>query len=197
MQPLPPLVLDLKHHRNNDVICFYFPRNPEIFEVIRFEFGATWSQTMRCWYIPYSVEITGILLARLSSIADVEHSRILKKEKRNKPHFNDIVLPAHATTELDQFARWLHVQRYSGSTIQTYKNLAEFFLKYLCKRNFNAVSERTVAQFNYEFIVLPNKSISYQNQTINAIKQFLRFRKDDTVVHNIERPRTEKKLPVV
>ncbi|NMH26746.1 site-specific tyrosine recombinase/integron integrase [Flavobacterium silvaticum] len=130
-------------------------------------------------------------------MAEIDYSKIKKIERKRRVHFYDIQLELHQLTELSQFVRWLEAQRYSPSTIHTYKGLAEFFLKYLAKRKFDTITERTVAQFNYEFIVLPEKSISYQNQAINAIKQFLRFRKNDTVVYNIERPRREKKLPVV
>ncbi|RZJ65626.1 MAG: integrase [Flavobacterium sp.] len=99
--------------------------------------------------------------------------------------------------DLQKFRRWMQTRRYSDATINTYCGLAEFFLKYLRRRGLTEINPRTVAQFNYEFIVLPKKSISYQNQAINAIKQFVNYKQIDIDIQDIERPRKEKKLPTV
>lgn len=197
MQPLPLLVLEIRTHNDQEILAIHFVYNRNIFEIIRNELGGSWSATHRYAYLPYRRENVAMLLSRMSGVAQVDSSKIIEAEQRRRANMTGVKLTSDQLIELSKFARWLESQRYSPSTIQTYKGLTEFFLKYLTKRQFEEVNERTVAQFNYEFIVLPNKSISYQNQAINAIKQFLRFRKNDAVVHAIERPRREKKLPVV
>lgn len=88
-------------------------------------------------------------------------------------------------------------KRYSDATVTTYHQIAVFFVKYVHRRQIETITARTVAQFNYEFIVYPQKSISYQNQAINAIKQYLTYLDLDFEIGDIERPKKEKKLPVI
>ncbi|RZJ70422.1 MAG: integrase [Flavobacterium sp.] len=108
-----------------------------------------------------------------------------------------VALSVEEYEDLLRFRKWLQTHRYSDSTVNTYCKMCEFFLKYLRKRNITAITARTIEQFNYEFIVSPQKSISYQNQAINAIKQYLIFKQIALDFQNIERPRKEKKLPTV
>ncbi|TXE12410.1 tyrosine-type recombinase/integrase, partial [Seonamhaeicola algicola] len=72
-----------------------------------------------------------------------------------------------------------------------------FFLKYCNLKNANTYSTRLIEAFNYDFIVKPNKSISYQNQCINGVKKFLDYKNYEVELLDIKRPRKEKKLPTV
>lgn len=197
MQPLPVLALDLKKRGNRDVITFSFKYNLEIYNKLKGELDARYSQTLGCFFVPYSLEKISAIYLSLSSVAQIDRTLLAQKEMKARQNLQDILLGSESHDELRRFGKWMQTHRYSSSTISTYVGLVEFFLKYLQKRKIVALSEHTVAQFNYEFIVVPNKSISYQNQAINAIKQFFRFRKNDTIIPFIERPRTEKRLPTV
>jgi site-specific recombinase XerD len=79
----------------------------------------------------------------------------------------------------------------------TYVSIATFFLKYINKRHCSEISAKTVDQFNYEFIAAPKKSVSYQNQAITALKQYFMYSNLDIEIGELERPRKEKKLPVI
>lgn len=198
MKPLlPVLTLDLKTRNNQDIILFQYARNREVYLVLRDTLHAKWSNYYEGWYIPYAPECISAVYLAFDNIAFIDRSLIENKEKRRRVNLHNIALTLENTVEIDKFKRWMLTRRYSESTIETYSGLVEFFLKYLTKREIVSVSELTVNQFNYEFVVAPNKSISYQNQAINAIKLFLKYRNLDLIVPNIDRPRREKKLPIV
>ena len=67
----------------------------------------------------------------------------------------------------------------------------------MIKKGISTIDPMLISRFNYEFIVKPGKSISYQNQAINAIKQFLQYHNISLEFGDLERPRKEKKLPVI
>lgn len=197
MQPLPILILDVKDHEGTDVITFNFPANYSISEIIKNELNASWSRRLDSWFLPYNMESISAIYLSLSNLMQIDRSQIALRESRWRHNLYDITLDEAGRHELGRFSKWMRTQRYSDSTVTTYISLVEFFLKYVQKRQIVAVTELTVAQFSYEFIIVPNKSISYQNQAINAIKQFFRYQKNDMAIPLIERPRTEKRLPVV
>ncbi|MBD3581547.1 tyrosine-type recombinase/integrase [Flavobacterium selenitireducens] len=197
MQPLPTVYLDKVRHRSYDVLSIHFQQNAILREAVAIKLDAVWSETRKFWYLPYSLENSAFATTVLSQFAIVDRFRLEPKEARDRQNLLDVKLTEFEYEELLRFQKWLQTHRYTGSTVSTYTKLAEFFLKYLQKRGITVISPRTVEQFNYEFIVSPQKSISYQNQAINAIKQYLVYKQITFDVNDIERPRKEKKLPTV
>ena len=106
-------------------------------------------------------------------------------------------LTAVLREELEKYKCWLQQKRLSVNTVNTYVEVTEFFLRYcVLKRRFD-YSKNLVEAFNYDFIVRQNRSISYQNQCINGIKKYLEYQDIALETLAIERPKKEKKLPVV
>jgi site-specific recombinase XerD len=87
--------------------------------------------------------------------------------------------------------------RYSNSTVKTYVSCFEKFINHFPNKNIDALDELDVRSYLMH-LVKSNWSNSYINQSINSIKFYYevvlglpnRF-------YSIERPRPEKKLPVV
>jgi integrase/recombinase XerD len=197
MQALPKVVLDKVRHRDADVLTISFPYNSLLMHTLKNLLGAVWSESRQLYYLPYSLENSAQVMLTLSPIADIDKSALEGKEKRYLENLYNIALSDYDHGNIQRFTRWLQTKRYSDSTVDTYINLITFFIKYVKKRGFVTITPKTVAQFNYEFIVAPNKSISYQNQAINSIKQYLRFQDIDIEITEIRRPKREKKLPVI
>jgi len=198
MQPLPTVYMDLVVHHEAEVLSIVFRGyNTLLYQKLRQVLRATWSQSQRMWYLPYSLENSAYVLTVLSPYAFIDRHRLEVKEQKMRANMMSVALSIAEYEDLARFKRWLETHRYSGTTVITYCKLIEFFLKYVQKRNITAITTRSIAQFNYEFIVAPQKSISYQNQAINAIKQYLLFKEIPVNVKDIERPRKEKKLPTV
>ncbi|SCX99567.1 tyrosine-type recombinase/integrase [Flavobacterium caeni] len=195
--PLPTVVLDRAVHRNQTILTIAFERSRALATVAQQALGAKWSQTRKVWYLPYSQNNKAQVLAVMQRYAPVDASRVQSKAEKDAHNMHDVVLPEAMRDEIDRFRKWMLTKRYSDSTVTTYVSLVVFFCKYLHKRHCTALTPMIVPRFNYEFIVLPRKSISYQNQAINAIKQFFEYRGIEVEIGEIERPKREKKLPVV
>ena len=99
-------------------------------------------------------------------------------------------------TNLTSYKKWLEQKRLSYNTIHTYVEVTAFFLRYVQLKNL-PISVRLIEQFNYDFIVKPNKFISYQNQCISGIKKYLEYTGFVLTTLNIERPKKAKKLPEI
>jgi integrase/recombinase XerD len=100
--------------------------------------------------------------------------------------------------DIQKFQNNLQAKRYSESTIKTYTEALRVFLKFHENKSAAEISNLDVIQFNNEYILKNKLSESYQNQTINALKLFLKIiHNQKIVIELIERPRREKRLPNV
>jgi site-specific recombinase XerD len=196
-EKLPTVTLDRLVHREKNIISIQFERNEGLTDLIQTVLKATWSETKKVWYVPYTKNNKTYILATLSKYVYVDKSPLDEKEERRRYNMNDVFLEPYEFERIERFKKWLETRRYSDTTVNTYVNIVIFFCKYLKKRNCREVTPMIVSRFNYEFIVQPNKSISYQNQAINAIKQYFIYCDIPVEVGDIERPRKEKKLPVI
>lgn len=194
---LPIVMLRRTMHRNREILSICFEKNLVLAQKAQFVLRATWSQTHQFWYLDYSNSNKILVLDALSEFAIVDTSHIRSFEEKRRYNMDQIVLPEVEIHRITRFKKWLETKRYSENTVTTYCHLVVFFCKYLIKRNFSELSPMVVSRFNYEFIVQPGKSISYQNQAINAIKQFFEYSGIILEIGDIERPRKEKKLPIV
>lgn len=98
---------------------------------------------------------------------------------------------------IHKFKKWLQQRRLSENTVHTYVEVTTFFIRYTNLRNTAEMSKRLIESFNYDFIVRANKSVSYQNQCISGIKKYLDYLGEKVDELHLERPRKERKLPVV
>ena len=88
--------------------------------------------------------------------------------------------------------------RYSPSTIQTYCSLFEEFINYYHRFDITRIDEHQIIAFLRHLVSERKVSISYQNQSINAIKFYYeRVLGSQRKIYLVDRPRTEKTLPIV
>ena len=93
---------------------------------------------------------------------------------------------------------FLQNQRYSPSTIKTYTETLAVFFKFHGKKETQEIRNEDFAEFINTYVIQLGHSYSYQNQFINAIKLFFgKVEQRHIVVEQIQRPRTENKLPNV
>lgn len=99
---------------------------------------------------------------------------------------------------LEQMEQKLRVRRYSESTVTSYRYMFREFLKYLYPKPLHQVAMDDIQKYHYDIVVKKKLSRSYQNQSINAIKFYLEQVVGlDRASYELERPRKQKKLPVV
>jgi len=194
---LPTVILDRAVHRQKEILTIQFEKNRAIADIVQSVLHATWSQTRKFWYLNNSSENKIRILEILNPIAFVDTSKLKLKENKYRYNMDSITLSEITVVRIERFKKWLETKRYSDSTVNTYASLVTFFCKYLIKRNCTEMSPMIVSRFNYEFIVQPKKSISYQNQAINAIKQYFEYCGIEVEIGEIERPKQDKKLPVI
>ncbi len=194
---LPIATLFRAEHRDMDVLCIAVRADYKLSVELNYVLGAVFSFSRKLWYVPFSPGHIKQVYSFLKGKADIDDSKLLAGLERESYNLHDIALNPENAHLLRRFCRWMKAKRYSEATIDSYGSIIAFFLKYLQKRNIEQITPLTVSQFNYEFIVNPGKSVSYHNQAVNALKQFFTYQNLVVELDHIERPRSDKKLPVI
>jgi integrase/recombinase XerD len=138
MQPtlLKPLI-----HRGQEHIGIFFSRNDELNLLVRKIKGIKWSQTQRCWYLPFSKASHQAINVALKDIATIDESLLVQYcQKKKQISKTTVTIAAHSKTtnniaaspawklskenleELRKFVEQLKLKAYSPSTIRTYRN---------------------------------------------------------------------------
>lgn len=119
------------------------------------------------------------------------------KPKAPKLNIYELTPSTLVRKNLNGYEKWMQQQRLSDNTIKTYLDVTSFYLRYTDLKNIKEHTARSVEQFNYDFIIRNNRSISYQNQCINGIKKYFSFKGINLEEMNITRPNKPKKLPQI
>ena len=191
-----------KHHHKN-IITIRFGYDDEIKNHLKNLEKVLWSRTLRSFYIDLSLENIRTVFNHLKiKNWSVDYSPLkdsiekLKIDEKRKSHIiND--LPESNKIELQKFKKWLFQKRLSKNTVNTYLDVTTTYVKFALRKELDLYATKSVETFNYNYIFEPNKSISYQNQFISGIKKFFEFKGYAYGEIHIERPRKEKKLPIV
>lgn len=188
-------------HNNEKQIAIQFKYDTSIKTHLKKLEGVKWSKTLKVFYIKHSQNNIKNIYNHLRSIdCFIDYSELKKEKKPVADYIPHIKLPKlneYQTKDLKKFKKWLQQKRLSENTVNTYVEVTIFFIRYAALKNTTDYSKRLIESFNFEFIVQPNKSISYQNQCINGIKKYLDYKGIEVDKLDLKRPRKEKKLPVV
>ena len=195
MPAQPRAVLDWTRHRDREVLSISV-NNFFLAETVKLELGAQWSRTREFWHLPYSIATAVKAIETLKPLCKVDHSSLDRKTAAHRYNLLNIPLTEEQSENLLRFGKWMRTRRYNESTIESYVSMAAFFVRYTTKREIG-FSARAVEQFNYEFVVAPGKSITYQNQVISGLKQFFLYSGYEIEIPEMQRPRSEKRLPVI
>ncbi len=154
-----------------------------------------WSTSKKVFYAPYTSACKReVYLHLLQLNTPIDYSALLV-HKTNK-----LKLPSLSNLDqksITKFKNWLDQHRYSANTVNTYVEVTSFFLRYCKQKNIKQLTPKAIQWFNYDFIVVKNKSVSYQNQCINGIKKYFEYMGHLLEPMQLQRPKKEKKLPVV
>lgn len=209
-----PVVIKLKPalHKGREVVQLLFIRNDELTQLLRSATDMRWSKTMNCWYLPYYKHIIQDLFTLVKSNYYLDYSD-LKTEPFNsatttlaKTEPKVVLKPSEGLAELskendlkvDEFKLWMNSKRYSQSTIGTYTDALNTFLRYFSHKSIDEITNDDLIKFNNHYIITHHLSASYQNQIVNAVKLF--FSKIENKKLNpelIHRPKRPKLLPNV
>ncbi|MFA5819029.1 MAG: site-specific integrase, partial [Bacteroidales bacterium] len=174
-----------------------FGFNKELIGAIKKIPYSSWNAQNKWWSIPFANKF----LEEIKAIANVQKLRLIYEEEENdnikKARISPFDIPNYRSCP-DEYILKLKELRYSGKTIKTYKGLFEEFINYYHKVEINRIDESMITAF-LRYLVMERKvSISYQNQAINAVKFFYeRVLGGQRKVYLVDRPREEKRLPIV
>ncbi len=188
-------------HKGSKIVMINFPFDEEIKNHIKLLAKVKWSQTLKSFYTKDSKNNRHLLFNHIREKKWFVNYDQLKKQP--KPVINEryeLQLPLLSNdlkVELSKFKKWLQQKRLSENTVNTYVEVTAFFLRYRMLKKVENYTVKLIEQFNYDFIFLAKRSVSYQNQCINGIKKFLVFKGIEIDQLNIERPKKDRQLPAV
>lgn len=156
-----------------------------------------WEAESRTWSVPH----TETILAELKHFCHThawtwEYMDDLQR-KQIRPRKSPEEIPNYRPVP-PEYTEKLVVMRYSESTRKTYEACFEEFINYYHWKPLRELSEQEIRTYMRYLVEERGISSSYQNQAINAIKFYYeKVLGGPRSVYYIERPRTEKALPVV
>jgi integrase/recombinase XerD len=128
-----------------------------------------WDSKNKWWSTPYSESIK-LQIKTEASIQnlDFQYEEEVKDETK-AVRITPYDIPNYRTCP-DSFIEKLQEMRYSPHTIQTYSSLFEEFINYYHRFDISRIDEHQIIAFLRHLVTERKVSISYQNQSINAIK---------------------------
>ena len=192
-------------HQDKVKIFLKFKFDARTIELVKKIADAKWSQSHKAWHISYYDEALDLIkstltknnisLKLLNSYDDVEipKPRVIVKASDGLEH-----LKIESLEKIKQFKYWMRSRRYGDSTIKTYTDSLETFLRYFAHKPIHEITNEDLINFNNRYLLANSFSSSYQNQIVNAVKLFFRSIEDKKLQPDlIMRPKREKHLPNV
>ena len=192
MNHLPFIYLEKKFHRKENRIILRFPFDNTLIDLVRTIKGATWSKTLKAWYVKDSKENLNTITVLFKNIAAIDTSKIVQKTlfKRNLTEVQKKLL--------NSYYLFLKGKRYSKSTINTYTFFIADFINFHTKIPIEELTNRDVELFIETVFIERNYSISSQRQFISALKTFTVFCPQTKIDNlSLERPKKSRSLPNV
>jgi site-specific recombinase XerD len=189
---LPFIYLEKKFHRKENRIILRFPFDNTLIDLVRTIKGATWSKTLKAWYVKDSKENLNTITVLFKNIAAIDTSKIVQKTlfKRNLTEVQKKLL--------NSYYLFLKGKRYSKSTINTYTFFIADFINFHTKTPIEELTNRDVELFIETVFIERNYSISSQRQFISALKTFTVFCPQTKIDNlSLERPKKSRSLPNV
>jgi site-specific recombinase XerD len=196
----PTLVLEQKIHKKKPQLLIRFSYDSFLIQQIRKIAGATWSQTLKAWYVADTKENLSLIIETFKNIAIVDSTNVLKIEPTKIVKKNVFIrnLTEDQRTLLNNFYLYLKGKRYSQSTLQTYTFFIADFVNFHTQTPLENLTNRSVELFIEKVFVDRKYSISSQRQFISALKLFITFY-PTTKINDLQlaRPKKSQKLPNV
>jgi len=172
-------------YQGNKRIRLLFPYDPLLIERTKTIPGRIWSQTEKCWHIPYRDDCQTYLGITFAGLAEIVPDGIKKATQAKSS------LPP-------EYLEQLKLKRYSRSTIKAYLTHFNLYLTYLGQRPPRGIPQEEIKRYLLYLVNEKNVSGAYQNQAINAIKFYYeQVLGQPRTVYQLPRARKEKKLPAV
>ena len=189
-------------------VALEFPYDEALTAEVKQLPGARWSRSLSHWHIPESDEVIDLMLRHFKGKAWVDYSSFIRKPLGTQCHkpasaqqkpkaltTTQATLYPQLLTDLHTFRQWLLHKRYSDSTVKTYLQVLEVFLKFVSPKQATDITNEDMVGFVNDYILPNGLSFSYQNQVVNAVKLFFSVIRGATLsTDKLQRPRSQHKL---
>ncbi len=207
------------YHRNQECIGFFFEANPALNKIVKTIVLIKWSQTNRCWYLPFNKEIFNnacTIFRDNASINTEEFKKYLQKRKHiieatpaalqikktsqglTKGDLSKFVINAPNLEALKEMVKVLHLKAYSKNTISLYVGEMLTLLRLLGEVHVDTLSVKQIQSYLLWLIKKKQCSESKMHTTINSLKfYFEQVLHKEKMFFEIPRPKKPEKLPAV
>lgn len=141
--------------------------------------GARWNPDRKIWVVPK----TSVSLESLQVLLDIVVFENHETEPKPVPP--------------DELVKSLRIRGYSPRTIKCYKSHVNLYLNHCRTMNVDSCSAVTVNNYIYHCLEVRKCSHAFANQSINAIKQYLKLAGLSPDIMSLSRPKKENTLPKV
>ncbi len=190
-----------------------FPYNQKLIAIIRCIKNAYWNPSTKAWLLPNipenKIHLENIfhkedpsIFPTSSSQNELEENEIINYQwpheeiENSNANIKNKIPNQEAIEKIELFKKFMRSRRYSESTVNTYSDAMKLFLKHHSQKKISEISNQDIIIFNNEYILARNRSASFQNQVVNAIKLFFcEIANSKIDVHLIHRPKRQKLLP--
>ena len=160
--------------------------------------GNRWTPNEKCWHIPYQQEAYAklkrlfgegqVIVLQQRPLPSTKKKKNIKKTNYSKLVYKDEVI---------RLEERLRLQRYSYSTIKTYKNFFIQFLAFYPDKDPKELKKEDIMRFLLENTEKKRWSDSTQNQAVNALKFYYEKVLGQKRTFYELRPRKSRSLPGV
>jgi site-specific recombinase XerD len=180
----------------------YFEYDREVIELVKTIPGARWSPKDRCWHVSVlagpAEKLNRLFEGRLEfvewAIGRVDDLAVGRLDEG----ILDVDVKGRISLVPEEFIKTMTLKNYSPNTIRTYKSMLQEFLEYYRELDPAKITEVQIRDYLLYLIEKRDVSISYQNQSINAIKFYYEQVLGRPVrTYYIQRPKKPKVLPNV
>ncbi|MCJ8290005.1 MAG: site-specific integrase [Crocinitomicaceae bacterium] len=196
----PEIHLNHGVYHGTAVILCHFEYNPRLIQEFRHYPNSSWHNEGKTWMITSSVISIEHLKKYFYGIAKINASKLsaktLEQVKLKAP-----TLPKFLSineSSINSFIDYMRSLRYSENTVKSYADSLKLLIRFHQNRQLKEFTLENIQEFNKDYILKYNYSVSFQNQFINALKLFYKSNKESMVeIEDLERPFSARKLPVI
>lgn len=189
---------------NKKCIGLQFYSNKVINALIKELNGITWDDEFNMYYMPNNKVNLDAIYNLFRGIAWI-NSKYFFQESRSKQlsetfdvsWYRKRIRDNHFKLCPESYLQKLELKKYSNSTVKSYVSCFEEYINYYHDKDIDNLNENDIRLY-LQWLVQNSRSNSYINQAVNSIKFYYEIVLGmPNRFYNIERPRKDKKLPIV
>ncbi|WNH12951.1 tyrosine-type recombinase/integrase [Thalassobellus suaedae] len=189
---------------NKKCIGLHFYANKILNALIKELKGVAWNEEFNMYYIPNNKQNLDNIYNLFRGVAWI-NSKYFFQHSRSKELSETFDISwyrkrlKHSNFKLcpESYLQKLELKKYANSTVKSYVSCFEDFINYYHDKIIDNLNENDI-RYYLQWLVQNNRSNAYINQAVNSIKFYYEIvLRMPNRFYNIERPRKEKKLPIV